>query len=379
MSTTLETQTFLWSWRGFLVGTRRSWHAHQRVYLEGYRENYLVAHRPTQLYQLRRAAGLLVHLFGRGGLAWGFNLTPTHEASLWGTSFSGWRPGVLTNSFGFRLRRVHLARRLRRTLYDRRGSPTRRVRLARRWGRLRGERRLGWSVYASQAQRKTIRQTGLSKEVTLLGGGGLQRGASCWSFRRQPREGYIRAGWLRPWWSVTTRTYVVGSTRPPRVGPRGLSRTRLLARFSRTVNKVHRRGRTSWRGSRVVRGDGADRGPRTTPRWKVVPDPTRGVVRPTRRVGRHQWWPFFFPAVVVTGPLSLLESSILGEASVAGTPVVTFGGADLVPRVSLFPVLWNPAAVTDGGVSGWIDYLHDRSIRAGLFRTLWFRLGYPRS
>jgi len=378
MSTTLEAQTFLWSWRGFLVGTRRSWHAHQRVHLEGYRENYLVGKHSTQLYQLRRAAGLLVHLFGRGGLAWGFNLTTSHEFLSWGTVYSGWRPGILTNSFGFRLRRVHSARRLRRTLNQRRVSPTRRARLARRWGRLRGSRRLGWSVCASRVQRKMIRQTGLSKEVTLLGGGGIQRGASCWSFRRQPREGYIRAGWLRPWWSVTTRTYVTGKTQPPRPGVRGLGSTRLLARFSRTVNKVHRRSRAPWRTPRVT-PSGVTRGFRSSPGWTACSDPSRRSIRPVRRSGQHQRRFFFVPAVVLNGPLSLVECSILGEASVAGTPVVTFGGADLVPRVSLFPVLWNTTTVVDGGILGWLENLHGRSVRVGLFRTLWSRLGHPRS
>ena len=129
-------------WRGFLVGKRRNWHSHYRVFLSGHREGFLVIDSVVLVSQLKKVAGLLVEVYSRGGLTWGFGLLGGSASFKGGRWFTRWVPGTLSNFFFARMKRVPLIRKLSRLILGPRRRRRRRRRrfqrrLTFRWRRLR--------------------------------------------------------------------------------------------------------------------------------------------------------------------------------------------------------------------------------------------------
>lgn len=340
---------FVFGWRGFLIGSRRNWHAHHRWGVTGFRGGTLVAREATQTDQLRRCAGLLTDVFSRGGTIWSFGMG--HRADPpWGRVRPAWRPGVLSNCFFSRLRKTHFVRRLTRVFYVRRLR--RKNELTTRWVRLR--------------ERGGLPRPGVDARVVSFTRS-LRRLVQGSSFpdlapTKSPAAARRRTRWFRTWWT-TAATFS-----HPRVG------VHLRAISARAVYPL---------AARVVRHAVATRRgrPRGNPRrWRrglsrpTVPEVSPGEAVPHRGVNQHQRWPVAFPSVVMAGGLTLLKTTLLNEVDSAGLLFVRFGGVDFVPRATLFEVYWNPRATAAAGVPAWTTDLFVRAARAGLFRTCWRRL-----
>ena len=339
---------FVSGWRGFLVGNRRSWHAHHRWGVTGFRGGHLVARESVQAGQLRRVAGLLTEVFARGGTVWSFGMGHRGDPA-WGLVRPAWRPGVLSNCFFSRLKRTHFVRRLARVFHVR--PRRRRSELSTRWVRLRergGLPRNGFAV-----------RTGFTGALTrLVRGSSLALAAPV----RSPRTARLRTRWFRSWWAAAPGAPPIPGGRHPWAVParRVYSPAARAIRHAQAVRTGRRRPAGMTR-----RGGVARTARRLTP---------AGVSVPHRGGGRHQRWPVAFPAVVLAGGLTLLKTTLLNEVNSAGLLFVRFGGVDFAPRSGLFEVYWNPRAAAVGGVPGWTDDLFVRAVRAGLFRTCWRRL-----
>jgi len=206
---TYEINLFLCGWRGFLVGTRRAWHAHQRSRLVGFRGTTVVAAPGEQLRGVKKLTTTVEAVLTRGGLVWGFGLGGAPRGVQWGRLYPTWRPGTLSNHFYVRLRKTHLLHRLTRvfTPPPRRGR-RRGTRLVLRWGRLRRGGDLPPGVVP-----------GFQKLAPLVGLStrGVALVVSPGGPTRVPQEGHLRGGWLRRWWGVTPGVEKTrgGKFRPP--------------------------------------------------------------------------------------------------------------------------------------------------------------------
>lgn len=341
---------FVFGWRGFLVGNRRSWHAHHRWGVTGFRGGSLVARESVQAGQLRRVAGLLTELFARGGTVWSFGMGHRGDPA-WGLIRPAWRPGVLSNCFFSRLKRTHFVRRLARVFHVR--HPRRRSELTTRWVRLRD--RAGLARPGGAA-----RVVGFTGALTRLVRGSSLDGVAP---VKSPRAARRRTRWFRSWWAAAPGT-------PPTAAagrhPWAVPARRVYSPAARAVRHAQsaRLGRR-----RVTR---ASYRPGVTS--STSPVVRSGAVVPGRGVGRYQRWPVAFPAAVTAGGLTLLKTTLLNEVNSAGLLFVRFGGVDFVPRAGLFEVYWNPRTAAVGGVPGWTNDLFVRAARSGLFRTCWRRL-----
>ena len=371
-----EINFLLFGWRGFLVGTRRAWHAHQRPQLGGFRGDSVVASPGGQLQGVKRLTATVEEVFARGGLVWSFGLGGGHpRVTPWGRLYPVWRPGTLSNHFQVRLRKTNLLHRLGRTLTPpprrgrRRGS-----RLTVRWGRLRRGGFLPLGVHPPGLLRKVFRHAGVSTRGVALAAptGGLG------SFHRAPQEGYLRGGHLRRWGGVTPEVNLSlgGKFNPPLTGgwnPRGGNY------FAGVLTRVVRRRTTRVENSTSL---GRTRGVHLppvgfTPPTPPNPPPGRGVFRKRHRrtwtpvgVSRFQRWPHPFPSLLVGGGSTPVGATLTNEATSCGVFLVRLEGSEAPPG----GVLWNQDPRSLTGVVSLVDYLWGRSFRVSLLRTLWGRL-----
>jgi len=326
---TYEINLFLCGWRGFLVGTRRAWHAHQRSRLVGFRGTTVVAAPGEQLRGVKKLTTTVEAVLTRGGLVWGFGLGGAHRGVQWGRLYPTWRPGTLSNHFYVRLRKTHLLHRLTRvfTPPSRRGR-RRGTRLVLRWGRLRRGGDLPPGVVP-----------GFQKLAPLVGLStrGVALVVSPGGPTRVPQEGHLRGGWLRRWWGVTpgAEKTLGGKFRPPLGGGWTSDGT---AAFTRVVAQGLQR-----RNTRVV-------------------SPVGG--------SRFQRWPQPFPSLLLGGGASPWGTTLLNEATSCGVLLIRLEGSEATPG----GVLWNQDPRSLTGVVTLVDHLWGRSFRVALLRTLWGRL-----
>jgi len=366
---TYEINLFLCGWRGFLVGTRRAWHAHQRSRLVGFRGTTVVAAPGEQLRGVKKLTTTVEAVLTRGGLVWGFGLGGAPRGVQWGRLYPTWRPGTLSNHFYVRLRKTHLLHRLTRvfTPPPRRGR-RRGTRLVLRWGRLRRGGDLPPGVVP-----------GFQKLAPLVGLStrGVALVVSPGGPTRVPQEGHLRGGWLRRWWGVTpgVEKTLGGKFRPPLGGGWTSDGT---AAFTRVVAQGLQR-----RNTRVVTPRGGKLSPGVqhfgTP-GGVHPhtgDHPRGVARKRHRRGwspvggsRFQRWPQPFPSLLLGGGASPWGTTLLNEATSCGVLLIRLEGSEATPG----GVLWNQDPRSLTGVVTLVDHLWGRSFRVALLRTLWGRL-----
>lgn len=374
-----ELSTFLYGWRGFLVGQRRGWHAHHRWGITGYREGYLLPRGALQEGQLRRAGSLTVEVLARGGHIWGFGFG---RASLINSSFTWWKkgaPGVLSNSFFSRIRRLPAVRQLRRLILlrpRRRKLSRRKKRFPRRRSiRLGKSRRLG--TLSLKFARKRVLRSALFK--TYLGVH-FFRGFKTWKkgtlfpdltfYSRFTRKGQVprlgnyptyrsgvhRGGWkmwaplkIIPWlgkrvrWSQLRKTF--------RFNPNS------RFKFTSGVSVSFKERKPVFFSVSKTRGHlrkGRQRNPnlRYRPRWvnlAQVPLPT----------------------IVLLG--STVGSTLHREVTRGGIPLLLVGEVEVVPTVgSLYPIWWNSASL-EGPRYLWIQF-ETLSQRGSLFKLFWNRL-----
>ena len=384
---TQEVNLFFYGWRGFLLGTRRAWHAHEQN-LAGHRQGFLVGNLLFQTLQLRRAVSLMGETFARGGQPWGFGFGFLTRVTPWGALYSKWRPGTLSNHFLVRIRRVHLLRRLRPLFGSRRARRRRRrARLVRRWTRLYRRGQLPPSGYLGRVLQKKFILGGLARRLFNLVKNSNQNGGS--HNETQPREGFVRLRGGRAWWRANPGLTRLsrGQLFFPRVGPRGVPHGGLRVLFQQVlVRRAHQRVwrvKTNQNGSyssssRLTPVGSFFRPLRNQPSL-INPRGVRRGRRPRgwspRGVQKHQGQPFWFPSLVLGGGFTLLGSTLLEEVSSLGVPLVYFGGGVTSSvRAGLLPVGWNSSFRSLEGVIRLVEALHTRGTTRGVWRTLWRRL-----
>lgn len=385
---------FLLSWRGFLLEGRRHWHAHHRFTVVGARAGYLLASSSSHLYQLTRVARLVHVFFQRGGTVWGFGFVDRPQRYHWGRLYAGWRPGVLSNYFFVRIRRVHFARRVASAVRVRHAGVLRRLRsfrLGTRWGRLRRTGSLPMGLYAPSRQRRAALLSGYARVLGLFSRAGLATsGASFrnWqvttSWAASPRAARLQTRYFRRWWRIAQRVARMvrtssGVTWFHPTGMTGLAEKRVRFFFAHVL--THRqRGRAQRVHPLLATRRFLAR--TTSPHLKKLeprPRPTtlpRGRRRSTlpRVVARHSSWPSSFPAGVVAGGLTLVGSNLIHEVNSAGVPLLHFGGSSFLTYATVWHVTWNQQPASLHGVKYLLLELWGVAYRAGLLRVVWRRL-----
>lgn len=383
-----QINSFLTGWRGFLVGTHRTWHAHQRVNIQGIRQGFLLGDSTTQLGQLRRGLSLVGEIFTRGGQLWTFGLGGSGRATPWGVNYPVWKPGVLSNHFFTRLKKIHFLGRGRQVFQSRRPRRRKsRAKLSKRWGRLFRTQGLPRGVYRQRTLYKLFTQAVFSGGLTSAVQGGIH--PTGWNNPDYlPVQTLLRGGYLRRWLRLTPGFTRVGRgwAPPGRVGPRGVRWGRLRRGFqrgwTRRAGLRTRRVRTGFFLGRVALGLASP--PR---RWTPPGSIRRGSSGIYRRrrggltrhfggVSRFQNWPLKFPSLLLGGGFSLLGATLLNEVQASGSYLVYFGPPGVHPGGVVFFVLWNQNPQSLEGVTYLVEDLHGRSLRASLLRVLWGRLSF---
>lgn len=385
---------FLLSWRGFLLEGRRHWHAHHRFTVVGARAGYLLASSSSHLHQLTRVARLVHVFFQRGGTVWGFGFVARPQRYHWGRLYGGWRPGVLSNYFFVRIRRVHFARSVTTQVRARHVGirrPRRAPPLGTRWGRLRQKGSLPASLYAPGRQRRTALLIGYARVLTLFTRAGLATSGTRFrnwqvatSWAASPRTARLQTRHFRRWWRTAQR--VAGLVCTPQetswfhsTGMTGVAEKQVRSFFAHVV--THRqRGRTqrvsphlmirrslTWRTAQNLKKTEFTSTPKTSPAGRH-----RSSL--PRVVARHSSWPSSFPAGVVAGGLTLVGSNLVHEVNSAGVPLLHFGGSSFLTYATVWHVTWNQQPGSLHGVKYLLLELSGLAHRAGLLRIIWRRL-----
>lgn len=370
-----ELNFFVQGWRGFLVGQPRGWHAHHRGEAQGHREGWILPRETLQVSQLRRATSLTVELLARGGRVWGFGFgegTQTAGFVWWGRA----TPGVLSNSFFSRVRRLPAVQQLRRLIL---------LRPRRRKVRPRVERR--------------SRRVGLSRRGGTLG---------LWLGRAHLISRVLRFRFWRYHLGRVFKAQTRGllfpdlidracATRPgmrprscpgPRVfcsrggGWRLWSPRKVILSFQKQITRAHQR--------RVLRSTLSSStkkvlGFTSSLNFSFNKDQTffsprfyRGHLRGGRRrqprlKNRSRWGtlPQGLPTVVLLGGSA--GQTLHREVTRGGTPLILVGEIEIVPSVgSLYPVWWNNLSL-EGPRHLW-SHTEGLAHRSNLFRLFWNRL-----
>jgi len=236
-----ELNFFVQGWRGFLVGQTRGWHAHHRSEAQGHRAGWLVPRETLQVAQLRRATSFTVEMLSRGGQLWGFGFGGLEEQTSGLTWWARATPGVLSNSFFARARRIPALRQLRRLIllrYRRRKVRPRIKRRSRRVGLSR--RRGGLPLFLGRARllRRVTRLTALGQHLRrglkaqlrgtrfpdLVGTSGFTRGLGFFPYPR--------------WWSSRT------TSKPLRGGYRVWAPRKVIYEFNQKLIQAQLRRTT---------------------------------------------------------------------------------------------------------------------------------------
>lgn len=371
-----ELNFFIQGWRGFLVGQTRGWHAHHRSEAQGSRGGWILPRETLQTAQLRRASALTVELLSRGGRLWGFGFGGGGEATPGLTWWARTTPGILSNSFFARARRIPSVRQLRRLILLRRRRRKVRPRIKRRSRRVGIQRRKGLlGLFLSRASllRRITRFSYLAYH--------LRRGIKAQLFgTRFPdlmgKASFVRLGFhpRRGWPRFVQKSR--------RGGYRVWSSRKIVQNLSQNIVQAQRR-RTTREGIflqrvRITPGAALKKvSPRESisvfsPRWY------RGHLRGGRRRQprlrfRPRWGtlPPGLPTGVLLGGSA--GQTLHREVTRGGTPLILVGGIEIVPEVgSLYPVWWNINSL-QGPRYLW-SHLEGLSHRGGLFRLLWNRL-----
>lgn len=393
----VEVSFFLLSWRGFLLEGRRNWHAHHRGGVLGVRAGYLLASPEDHHYHLTRVTRLVNCLFQRGATVWGFGFVNQRQTYQWGRLFAGWRPGVLSNYFFVRVRRVHFARRVITAVRPRYKGRRRRRQsysLAIRWARLHQRGSLPTQVYTSRLRRRagllkgyacvagTFTRLAFASNVTFLRN---WQAVSSWG--ASPWESRLRLRYLHTWWRTAQKyTAAVRSHQAINWFPRGGLQTVVLTKLGEAfATAVVTRQRQ--RSYRLV-----------TPKWNIWGGTgccatinrqatlsqayRRKLTHPSGRrrslvqvAARHIGWPSNFPGAVVAGGLTLVGSNLVHEVNGGGLPLLHFGGTSFVPTASVWHVNWNQQSSSLHGVKYLLITLWGIAYRAGVLRVVWRRLG----
>jgi len=370
---------FVQGWRGFLVGQPRGWHAHHRSEIQGYRAGWLLPRETLQVAQLRRAASFTVELLARGGQLWGFGFGGVENQTPGLTWWARATPGVLSNAFFARARRIPAVRQLRRLIllrYRRRKVRPRIKRRSRRVGLKR--RRGGLELFLGRARllRRVTRLTLLGQHLRrglksqLVG----TRFPDLVGVSRFTRSGFFS---YPRWW--TRRT----TAKSPRGGYRVWAPRKVIQNFNLQLTRaqLRRTTRVGLQKSRRVLTPGVLIPRGYTPTGQVNPFSPRWY-RGYHRGGRRRNPRLSFQPRWVHSPLGLPTAVLVGgalgqtlhrEVTRGGYPLLLVAGAEVVPGVgSLYPVLWNEAAL-QGPRYLWTR-LEGLAHRRGLFRLLWNRL-----
>lgn len=375
-----ELNFFVQGWRGFLVGQPRGWHAHHRSEAQGHREGWILPRETLQVSQLRRATSLTVELLSRGGRVWGFGFgggTQTAGFVWWDRA----TPGVLSNSFFSRLRRLPAVQQLRRLILLRPRRRKVRPRVKRRSRRVGLSRRRGtlklwlgrahlisrtlrfrfWGYHLHRA-RKTQIQGSLFPDLTERTRStrpGL-RLRSPVGGARSARPLFPRGGW-RMW--------------APRKVFLSLQQKITLAHHRRLLRKTFSSSVKKVAGFTFLSSSSVCNGGRTT---SLSPRFYRGHLRGGRRrrprlKKRSRWatLPQGLPTVVLLGGSA--GQTLHREVTRGATPLILVGEIEIVPSVgSLYPVWWNNLSL-EGPRHLW-SHTEGLAHRGGLFRLFWNRL-----
>ena len=372
-----ELNFFVQGWRGFLVGQPRGWHAHHRSEAQGHREGWILPRETLQVGQLRRAASLTVELLARGGRLWGFGFGGGVQTS----GFTWWAravPGVLSNSFFARLRRLPSVRQLRRLILLRPRRRKVRPRVKRRSRRVGHHRRRGTlGVHLGRARLVT-------RVVRFrVWGQHLRRGLKTQLRGSRFPDLVDKNRSTRAGYQPRSLSFFSRRPRHPR-GPRGGWRVwaprKVIQAIRKQITQAHRRRLT--RPSGLVRrgwSPGLSGGTKPPRRVSFLsPRFYRGYHRGGRRRQprlrlRPRWGtppPGLPTGVLLGGPAG---QTLHREVTRGGTPLILVSEIEVVPGVgSFYPVWWNNASL-EGPRHLW-SHLEALAHRGGLFRLLWTRL-----